>query len=153
MAQRIEVACTIMIEKDGKLLLVKEGGRETYGKWNQPSGKLEAHENLLECAMREAKEQTGFTVQLTTLQGVYSRIDQGDEHYLNFCFKAKLKDAVQCQLKSDILEVRWFTKEELAAVPTRDLRHELAQRRLKDWFANKAYPLELICSFWGTKYR
>lgn len=154
MVQRIELAVSVMIENDGELLLVKEGKPQSYGKWNQPAGHIEADESPFECAIRETKEVCGYDIELTSLQGVYSRIDPKDEYYINFCFTAKPKNLIQSPLvANDILETRWFSREELKTLAPEALRHELARKRIEDWLSRKKFPLEAIYHFIGTKYQ
>ena len=56
-----------VVVKDGKLLVVQEG-KDNYGQlgtWNFPAGHVELGEGLVEAAVREAKEESGYKLQLT----------------------------------------------------------------------------------------
>lgn len=48
-----------IVEKDGKLLMIYR--RKV---WDLPKGKLDKHETIKECAVREVKEETGVTVKI-----------------------------------------------------------------------------------------
>ena len=49
-----------IIEKEGKILLVKEAGTHDKGKWNQPAGWIDVGEDPIEMVKRELKEETGL---------------------------------------------------------------------------------------------
>ncbi|HXF60662.1 MAG TPA: NUDIX domain-containing protein [Caldilineaceae bacterium] len=60
----------VAIFQDNHILLTK---REDFEVWCLPGGAVDPHESLAEAAMREALEETGLTVHLTRLVGVYSQ--------------------------------------------------------------------------------
>jgi ADP-ribose pyrophosphatase YjhB (NUDIX family) len=60
----------IAIIQDGKVLLQL---RDDARVWNLPGGAIEDNESFAQCAIREAREETGLEVRLTRLIGVYSR--------------------------------------------------------------------------------
>lgn len=62
----------VAIFQDDHILLTK---REDFEIWCLPGGAVDPHESLAEAAMREALEETGLTVHLTRLVGVYSQPD------------------------------------------------------------------------------
>jgi len=53
----------------GELLLLR---RTDSGRWTIPTGGLKRNETLSACAVRECLEETGLTVELTGLVGVFS---------------------------------------------------------------------------------
>jgi 8-oxo-dGTP diphosphatase len=58
-----------LFDQDGKILLVR---RKDNDKWTMPGGTLDYGESLTECAIREAREETGLNIQITGLIGTYS---------------------------------------------------------------------------------
>lgn len=68
-----------LIEKDGKILLVREAEGNDAGKWNVPEGWIDVGENPIDAAAREAKEETGFSFTPTHLLGIYSMV-RNDMH-------------------------------------------------------------------------
>ncbi len=140
----LTVTCSIMIEQDSRLLLVQEADPEIYGLWNQPAGHLEPGETFEQCALREAREETGYDVELTGVQGVYYNVAAGDAD-INICFRARpLGEGPRHPLEPDVLGTRWYSREELQTFPHDQLRHARALRRLEDWLAGKAFPLHVI---------
>lgn len=137
------ITCSIMLEDEGKLLLVQEADPEIYGRWNQPAGHLEPGETIFDCAVREAKEESGYAVELTGLQAVYV-YSVGQERRINFCFRARPHGTPDPPASGEILAARWFTKTELRQLPDDQLRHALTRRRIQDWLEGKSSPLETI---------
>lgn len=61
---------SIAIVQDGQIVLIR---REDFAVWALPAGGVDAGESVAQAAIREAREETGLTVALTRLVGVYSR--------------------------------------------------------------------------------
>ena len=137
------LTCSVTLELNGNLLLVQEATFSIYGKWNQPAGHLEPGESLFECAIREAREESGYRVELTGLQAIYTDINASRQR-LNFCFRARPLGDPGAVDPTEILSTRWFTPEELKELPDDHLRHVLARQRIDDWLAGKSMPLDIL---------
>ncbi len=59
----------IVKNREGAILLEK---RSDCGMWGLPGGRIEAGESVQDAAIREVKEETGLTIKITKLLGVYS---------------------------------------------------------------------------------
>ena len=68
-ARLVPTAGVVIRDENGRLLLVK---RADDGTWCLPGGRLEPGESWAACAVRECREETGLTVALRGLFGVYS---------------------------------------------------------------------------------
>jgi 8-oxo-dGTP diphosphatase len=102
----------------GRVLLVKRGHPPLLGEWSIPGGVLELGETLHEAATREAREETGLTVEPAELLGVYDRLLRDDAgrtlyHYVLVDFLCR-RVAGEAQAADDADEVRWFTATEAA---------------------------------------
>ncbi|MGA2004094.1 MAG: NUDIX hydrolase [Terriglobales bacterium] len=109
-----------VIVKDGRALLIKRGQPPLLGEWSLPGGVLECGESLREAAIREAREETGLTVEVGEMLGVYERVIRSDDgrvryHYVLIDFLCR---PVVGELKasSDAAEAGWFTRDELPAL-------------------------------------
>jgi 8-oxo-dGTP pyrophosphatase MutT (NUDIX family) len=71
---KIRLGCSAAIfDENGRVLLTK---RQDNGQWCLPSGGLEPGESAAEACEREALEETGLSVVVKRLVGVYSHPDQ-----------------------------------------------------------------------------
>ena len=59
---RVIAGC--IIQRDNKILMVKETKKECYGQWNYPAGHVEEFEKITDAAIREVFEETGCKVKL-----------------------------------------------------------------------------------------
>ena len=67
-----KVATGVVVERDGGILLVRRNHEPAMGRWAFPSGFVDAGEVVEDAAVREVIEETGVTVRLDGLLGVYS---------------------------------------------------------------------------------
>jgi len=65
------VAGTIAMD-DGRILLTRRAIHPAHGKWTFPGGYVEWGEPVVSAAIRETYEETGLTVDVGSLVGVYS---------------------------------------------------------------------------------
>ena len=108
---RITVVDTI-IEKKGKIVLVKRGGELSKGMLAIPGGRLEGKETVETAAMREAEEETSLKVRLKQILGVYSDYDRHKRHAIATVFIA---EPIEGKIKagSDAEEVFWVEPNEI----------------------------------------
>lgn len=101
-----------IIEKDGKYLLVQEAKEKCRGKWNFPAGHLENNESLIDGAKREIFEECGCSVEITGILKLGNFVLNNDNVVL-FAFKTNLLNDSINYNKQEILDVKWFTYEEI----------------------------------------
>ena len=112
---------------------------------NQPAGHVEANETLIEAAVRETLEETGWQVKITHLLGIYTYTPPNDPSttYYRFCF---LADAVNYDparpLDTDIVRAVWLSLDEL--IDTARARSPLVTRCVQDALDGKKFPLDMI---------
>ena len=110
--------------------------------FNQPAGHLEPNESLFEAALRETLEETGWSVELTGLVGLYHYYSpHNDTTYLRVCFAAAPLDQQSLELDPDIIAVHWLTAAELKDRP---LRSPLVQTCLADALHRPLLPLDAV---------
>ena len=71
-----KVAAAVLIEQDGRVLLARRAGEPFRGMWTLPAGFINGGEDPAEAAARECLEETGLSVRVKRLVGVYSHPDQ-----------------------------------------------------------------------------
>jgi 8-oxo-dGTP pyrophosphatase MutT (NUDIX family) len=82
----------LIFDRQGRLLLQQ---RSDGGQWGLPGGSVEIGESVADAVVREVHEETGLTVSVRRLVGVYSepglqvvRYPSGHVwHYVNVCFE------------------------------------------------------------------
>jgi 8-oxo-dGTP diphosphatase len=121
----------IIIEGD-RVVLVKRAHPPIQGHWSIPGGVLEVGEMVREAAIREAREETGLTVEPGELLGVYDRILRDPDHrvqyhYVLIDFLCRRRGG-ELRAASDAAEVRWFTREELATLNLAEDTLEVIQK-------------------------
>ncbi len=83
-------ACGVVIEKDGRLLMVKRKYEPYKGDWSLPAGFMEYDESPEQCAIREIKEELNVDIKLNGLFGVYSGKDDPRTHAILVMYWAKI---------------------------------------------------------------
>lgn len=140
---RVTVATVIV--NDDRYLLVEEdvGLPETV--FNQPAGHLEEGESLIDAAIRETLEETGYHFTPTAVTGIYRWINpETGDTYLRVCFTGDIHDHDPNRaLDQGIVAARWLTLAEIEHVAAR-LRSPLVQRCIDDYLTGRRYPLDLL---------
>lgn len=71
-----KVAAALIVEQDGKILLVRRAHEPFRGLWTLPGGFVNSGEDPAEAAIRECVEETNLTAQITGILAIRS----GREH-------------------------------------------------------------------------
>jgi ADP-ribose pyrophosphatase YjhB (NUDIX family) len=79
----------LIVRGDMVLLVRHRAGRQP---WGLPGGGVARYERLAEAARREAKEETGVTVRIERLQGLYDSFHDGMSNYIAVFVCAPLGD-------------------------------------------------------------
>jgi ADP-ribose pyrophosphatase YjhB (NUDIX family) len=122
----------------GDVLLIQ---RSDNGNWAIPGGAIDLGESLTEAAIRETKEETGVTCEVTGIVGIYT----DPQHVILYTSNGEARQEFSIVLTAQAVDgaptpsdessqVRWVTRDELAEYPMdRSMRlrvdHFLAGRR------------------------
>lgn len=80
----------VVPSQSGEVLLIRRGNDPFEGQWALPGGFVEIGETVEEAAAREAEEETGLTVEILRLVGVYSDPDRDPRgHNVSCAFLAR----------------------------------------------------------------
>ena len=135
----VPAAGVLAVDGAGRLLLQR---RRDTGQWAIPMGKQELGETVAQCAVRETAEETGVTVEVTGLLGVYS--DPG--HIVYYESDGETRQEYEVILlgrpvsgspaeNDEASDVGWFTAAELDGLDI----HPTQWRQLRNWL-DGAYP-------------
>ena len=127
-------SAAVIVDQAGQVLLV----RHTYGErnWEVPGGVLEGNESAEAAARREAREETGVTLELHALSGIYWEPAWGATGGHHFVFCARLAaDSPRPTVTdpAEISELGWFARDALPR-PISDF----TIRRIDDALAGQA---------------
>ena len=108
----------VMIEKDGEILLQR---RSDNGLWGLVGGILELNETYAEAAVREALEETGLQVRLTSFLGIFHNHDMvwanGDAaHVISAMYTAGIVSG-EPRIDEESCELRFFGPDEIPDCP------------------------------------
>lgn len=140
----VVVAC--VVERDNRFLIVEERIPGLPGLvLNQPAGHWEFGETLIEGAVREALEETGWEVRPTALLGLYHHDPDNLEYgFLRVAFVAEaLHERAGHRLDHGIERALWMSRDEIAAEHARH-RSPMVLRCVDDYLAGRRFPLDLI---------
>ena len=116
-ANSIVIAVTaFVLNESGELLMIQRSDNDL---WAIPGGAQDISESISETAVREVREETGITVEVTGLVGVYSNPNHVIEYsngevrqQFSLCFRAR---PISGKLRTSIesTHVRWVPRAEL----------------------------------------
>jgi len=122
------VVTTLPITERGEVVLIRRGIEPGYGLWAQPGGFLEIDETVVEGAIRETREETGYEVEPVSIVGLYSRVAAA---IVTVIYEARIIGGVP-MTSHETLETRPFAPEE---IPWDKLAFETSIKGLRDWLA------------------
>ena len=111
----IIVAGTIL-ERDGKILLIKENQNKDKGKWWIPAGGVDDGELIEKAAIRETKEESGFNVKKSGILCIYNKVINNINPVIGIMYKAQIIDGELHFDSEEIAEAKWFTFDEIIAI-------------------------------------
>lgn len=138
----VVVAC--VVEREGKFLLVEEAiaGASVL---NQPAGHWEIGESLIDAAVRETLEESGWDVRIDHLLGLYSHHPAGLPYpFLRVAFAATaLHHHADAILDDGILRALWLPRDAIADCRERH-RSPMVLQCIDDYCAGVRLPLTAL---------
>ena len=122
MHKRIQVVVVALIKRDNTFLLTKRydpKNRSVHNSWQLPGGGLEFNETVAQCAVREAKEETGLDVKIERLiPYIHEKIFfKSGWHGVAICFLCSgISKDQQVVLNHEATEYSWFSLEEISTL-------------------------------------
>ena len=144
------VRVAAVVEREGRLLLVRHQKPDRGPYWVLPGGRLDPGETIPQCAAREVAEETGLSARFSGLLYVGEFLREG-RHTIDVTARMTVEEESEAVLGSDpevapgeeptLRELRWVRVEELKEIEL--LPIPLKERLLKDapggWAADEIY--------------
>ena len=121
-----KVAAAVLIEQDGRVLLVRRANDPFRGLWTLPAGFVDAGEDPASAAVRECLEETGLTVRVTRVEQVVA----GREHPRGADFVIVYRAEVlsgELGANDDADQAAWFERSDLPPLAFKATRAVLSQ--------------------------
>ncbi len=121
------LAKTVLRADDGTVLLLKrsEAAPRRPMEWDLPGGQLDENESILDAAIRELKEETGFSLKKADLELAFTKTkttEAGNTSWLFFIALAPNKDVI---LSHEHSEALWATLDDAYSMIDYDLHKEV----------------------------
>lgn len=135
----IVVAVTAFVVHNGRLLLIR---RTDNGLWALPGGAQDFGESIAETVVRETVEETGVTVEVTGMVGIYTNPAHVIEYsngevrqQFSICFRADYVSG-EPTTSDESSEVRWVSRDELDLLDI----HPSMRLRIGHGFEHRSHP-------------
>ncbi len=110
---KTDVVAGVVIKQDGKYLLVQENcpeRKEVHETWNLPAGRVDVGDTIEITAVKEAKEESGFNVELIRKLDIFQyTATEAVKH----AFEAKIIGGGLKYPEDEILDAKWYTFDEI----------------------------------------
>lgn len=116
----VVAVAAIVLDPEGRVLLVERGRPPGVGLWTVPGGRVEHGERLVDAVAREVLEETGVEVTVGPLVEVVERISPapgGAYHYVILDYLATAAPGPAPRAADDARDARWVAPEDLAGMP------------------------------------
>jgi ADP-ribose pyrophosphatase YjhB (NUDIX family) len=109
----------VVLDSDGRVLLVRRGQQPLLGEWSLPGGALKLGERLEDGVRREVQEETGLDVEPEEIVAVFDHISHADGdparvrfHYVLVDYRCRVKGGTLASA-TDATDARWASWNEL----------------------------------------
>lgn len=125
--------------------MVQQGQGVEKELWNFPSGRLENKEKILNAAIREVEEETGYKISISGLLGVYNFISITNDQVIMFCYIGEVVGGSLRYDNNEIINVKWLSFDEIAELSDSKLRaHTLIRKIISDLKNKSTLPLDIV---------
>ena len=118
---QLVIVVALLRDSEGRIFLQKrrdENFSTADGKWECPGGKIEFGESLEDAVRRECLEEIGCEMVIDRMQPkiqtrIWQRNDGAQVQVFVCCFEGHVASGNPKPRDAKVLEVRWFTREEI----------------------------------------
>lgn len=127
---KIAVGTIIRVDDDGRIVLVKRAIEPGYGKWVFPGGYVDRGEQVVEAAVREAREESGLEIRVDGLVNIYSYAGRTP---IIIVYAASMTGGSLC-VDEECLEAATFVQHD---IPWNDLAFRSTREALVDYLEGR----------------
>lgn len=125
------VVGVVVVNGEGKVLMVKSNRGFTKGMWNIPGGFIDYGEHPEEAAVREVREETGLGVALGSLIGVYKERFRSPYFMYGFMYEGSAPATAMRTEPSEIEDARWMDPAEAHAATRNPFARAAFEKRFR----------------------
>ncbi len=125
-------AVGVILERKDRIVLVRRRWEPKAGLWTLPAGFMEYGESPEQTAIREVREETGLTVEVSALHGAYRGGSESGARVLLLVYLARIRSG-RLRAGDDASDVGWF---EFGTFP--ELAFTSHRRALREYDAVRA---------------
>jgi 8-oxo-dGTP diphosphatase len=125
-----KVAAAVLVEQDGRVLLVRRVNEPFRGLWTLPAGFVDAGENPARAAERECVEETRLTVRATRVIDVIAGREHPRGADFIIIYQAEVISGI-AKAGDDADQVGWFERSNLPPLAFRATRWVLRENEIK----------------------
>ena len=133
-------ANVVVVDDVGRILMIR---RSDNGNWAFPGGGMDLGESMPQAAVREAKEETGYDVEITGLVGIYT----DPNHLIEYTSNGEVRQEFSVVFtarpvggeprpNAEATEIEWFTPDQLAELQI----HDTMRKRIRHYLEGKGKP-------------
>ena len=136
------IVTQVYVKKDNKILMVQENKDGIKGKWNMPAGKLEDNESIIECAIRETKEETNLNISIKGLISIHQISSSVGQLIIIYLVGEYISGEIKFDNK-EISNVKWMSKKEILQIKD-NIRGKETIEKIVLLAQKKCIPLDRI---------
>jgi len=133
---KVEDTNCIVVQKFGRILLVKRKSKTFHGWWCVPGGHAEAGETMKQAAQREANEEVGSVRVEAEPFVVFEHDWPADSHipepHKHRCHAFRAEITGKLQAGDDAAELGWYTIDEAMNMQTTDYTYRILMEMQKN---------------------
>ncbi len=108
----------IVVDDDGRLLLIRRANPPAQGTWSIPGGRVEAGESHVDAVVRELAEETGLSGVVVNEVGTITREAPSGDLYVIRDYVLKVTSVDGLRAGDDASDAAWFARDQLDELNT-----------------------------------
>lgn len=129
---QLKVTAGVLVERDGKVLLLKRAIQPWRGCWYLPAGFVENDESPRGAAEREGYEETNLKISAKELIGLYYYHDDPRGNGFLILYQGTITSGTE-KFTPEIQEIGFFSREEIQSLRLAGGSHDIAIRDWASW--------------------